>query len=94
MGPAQRRPGELLEPRLLELVARATLTRSNPTEAARHRAEHAGRARSTSAGRRALTQGKYDADLIPDSLRRALGVPTFEQQEAQRLEMEKLRQAR
>jgi hypothetical protein len=41
-----------------------------------------------------LTQGKYDAALIPDSLRRALGVPTLEQQEAQRLEMEKLRQVR
>ena len=41
-----------------------------------------------------LTQGKYDAALIPDSLRRALGVPTLEQQEAQRLEMEKLRQPR
>ena len=41
-----------------------------------------------------LTQGKYDSALIPDSLRRALGVPTLEQQEAQRLEMEKLNQAR
>jgi hypothetical protein len=44
--------------------------------------------------RRALTQGKYDADLIPDSLRRALGVRALVQQEAQRLEMEKLRQSR
>lgn len=41
-----------------------------------------------------LTQGKYDAALIPDSLRRALGVPTLEQQEAQRLQLEKARQAR
>jgi hypothetical protein len=41
-----------------------------------------------------LTQGKYDSALIPDSLRRALGVPTLEQQEAQRLQLEKLRQAR
>jgi hypothetical protein len=41
-----------------------------------------------------LTQGKYDAALIPDSLRRALGVPTLEQQELQRREMEKQRQAR
>jgi hypothetical protein len=36
------------------------------------------------------TQGKFDTALIPDSLRRALGVPTLEQQETQRLEMEKL----
>ena len=41
-----------------------------------------------------LTQGKYDSALIPDSLRRALGVPTLEQQEAQRLQLEKLRDAR
>jgi len=41
-----------------------------------------------------LTQGKYDSALIPDSLRRALGVPTLEQQEQQRLLMEKLYQAR
>jgi hypothetical protein len=41
-----------------------------------------------------LTQGKYDSALIPDSLRRALGVPTLEQQEQQRLQMEKLYQAR
>ena len=40
-----------------------------------------------------MTQGEYDAALIPDSLRRALGVPTLEQQEAQRLEMEELRSA-
>jgi len=36
-----------------------------------------------------LTQGKYDAALIPDSLRRALGVPTIAQQELQRLQLEK-----
>ena len=41
-----------------------------------------------------LTQGKYDTALIPDSLRRALGVPTLEQQEARRLRLEKARQPR
>jgi hypothetical protein len=41
-----------------------------------------------------VTQGKFDAALIPDSLRRALGVPTLEQQEAQRLQFEQLNQAR
>jgi len=41
-----------------------------------------------------LTQGKYDAALIPDSLRIALGVPTLEQQEVQRLQFEQLNQAR
>jgi hypothetical protein len=41
-----------------------------------------------------LTQGKYDSALLPDSLRRALGVPTLEQQEVQRLQFEKLNQAR
>jgi hypothetical protein len=41
-----------------------------------------------------LTRGEFDAALIPDSLRRALGVPTLEQQEAQRLRLEKLNQAR
>lgn len=40
-----------------------------------------------------ITQGKYDSELIPDSLRLALGVPTFEQQETRRLEMEKRRRA-
>jgi hypothetical protein len=41
-----------------------------------------------------MTQGKFDSALIPDSLRRALGVPTLEQQEVQRLQFEKLNQAR
>jgi hypothetical protein len=41
-----------------------------------------------------LTQGEFDAALIPDSLRRALGVPTLEQQEEQRLRLEKLNQPR
>jgi len=41
-----------------------------------------------------VTQGKFDPALIPDSLRRALGVPTLEQQEVQRLQFEKLNQAR
>ena len=41
-----------------------------------------------------LTQGKFDTALIPDSLRRALGVPTLEQQEVQRAQFEKLNQAR
>lgn len=40
-----------------------------------------------------LTQGKFDSGLIPDSLRRALGVPTLQQQEWQRLQFEKLNQA-
>lgn len=31
-----------------------------------------------------LTQGNYDQALVPDSLRKVLGVPTREQQEAQR----------
>jgi hypothetical protein len=42
----------------------------------------------------ALTQGKFDSALIPDSLRRALGVPTLQQQEAQRVQLEKLNQPR
>jgi len=41
-----------------------------------------------------LTQGKFDAALIPDSLRRALGVPTLEQQEVQRLQLENAGRAR
>jgi hypothetical protein len=41
-----------------------------------------------------LTQGNFDSELIPDSLRRALGVPTLEQQEEQRLRQEKQGQAR
>ena len=40
------------------------------------------------------TQGKFDAALIPDSLRRALGVPTLVQQEEQRLRQERQGQAR